>query len=117
MRWCAYVAVSVVLVGVLSGCAINDPTENEFAPDFINDTAHTATVAYCNGASSCRKHWWTMSLRPGERTSSNINAGRGNLSVFLVEQSGRHVCIRLARYVKTVRLSTGTSAACHAPYD
>jgi hypothetical protein len=110
-------ALSVILLGALSGYTINDPTENEFAPSIINDTAYSAIIAYCNGTSSCGMHLWTENLRPGERTSDSINAGRGNLSVFVVQEGGRRFCIRLARYTKAIHLSTATLAGCHAPYS
>lgn len=112
-----YLAFAFALVCVLSGCSISDPTENEFAPSFINDTASTATIAYCKGSSSCAESWWMETLRPDERTANSINAGRGNLSVFLIRDHGRRLCIRIARYVKTIRLSSATADACHAPYD
>jgi hypothetical protein len=106
-----------VLTSVLAGCTINDPTENEFAPQIINSTRSTASIVYCNGSSSCGAGWWTERLRPGQTTSASINAGRGNLSVFAVTEDEVRRCIRLARYTKTVRLSQATRAACHPPYS
>jgi hypothetical protein len=106
----------VVLAGVLAGCTINDPTENEFAPQIINDTRSTATVDYCNGSSSCGSATWTDTIRPGRKSSDSINAGRGNLAVFAVREDGTSRCIRITRYTKTVRLSAATRTACHPPY-
>jgi len=105
-----------MLAVVLAGCSLNDPTETEFAPKIINDSGATATIAYCNGGDSCKAHWWTETLAHGERTQDSINAGHGNLSVFLVTEHGQRRCIRLAHYTKAVRLSGATRAACHLPH-
>jgi hypothetical protein len=107
---------AVALAVLLAGCTINDPTENEFAPQIINDTLAVATIAYCDRSSSCKSYAWTETLRSGKRVSDSINAGRGNLSVFVVSEEGTHRCIRLARYTKTIRLSQATRTACHPPY-
>jgi len=107
---------ALVLAGSLAGCAINDPTETEFAPNIVNDTGALATIAYCNGGSSCKDYAWKETVRPGQTTSDSINAGRGNLSVFVVREERGRRCIRLARYTKTIRLSGATRAACHPPY-
>ena len=107
----------LALAGVLAGCSINDPTENEFAPQIVNNTPSTATMVYCSGSSTCGSAAWTETLRPGQTTSDSINAGRGNLAVFVVTQHGVRMCIRLARYTKTIQLSEATRAACHAPYS
>lgn len=107
----------LALAALLAGCAINDPTENEFAPQIINNTRTTVTIYYCRGSSSCGNAWWTETLRPGQTTSDSISAGRGNLSVFVVREDDERRCIRLARYTKSIRLSEATRAACHAPYD
>jgi hypothetical protein len=109
--------VSVLaLASVLAGCTINDSTENEFAPQIINNTRSTATIVYCSGTSSCGSPGWTETLRPGRATASNVNAGRGSLAVFSVTQDGTRRCIRLGRYAKTIRLSDASRAACHPPY-
>lgn len=107
----------LALASVLAGCTINDPTENEFAPQIINNTRSTASIVYCSGSSSCGAAAWTESLRPGQTTSDSINAGRGSLSVFVVTEDGVRRCIRLAHYTKTIRLSEPTRAACHTPYS
>jgi hypothetical protein len=107
---------AAALAGALAGCAISDPTENEFAPKIVNDTQARATVAYCNGASSCTEHWWNEMLRPGQTTSDSVNAGGGSLSVFAVSERGQRRCIRLTNYTTSLRLSAATRAACHAPY-
>ena len=74
--------IAFVFLVLLAGCTINDPTENTFGPRIINDTRSTATIAYCNGTSSCKPYFWTETLRAGASTSDNISAGRGDLSVF-----------------------------------
>jgi hypothetical protein len=106
----------LALTGVLAGCSVNDPTETEFAPKIINDSGSTATIAYCNGGNSCKAHWWIETLAPGRRAEDSINAGHGNLSVFLVTDRGQRRCIRLAHYTKAIRLSEATRTACHPPY-
>lgn len=112
-----YLVLSVLaLTGLLAGCSFNDPTENEFAPRIINDTRAVATIGYCNGSSSCRPYAWRERLEPGRRTSDSINAGRGNLSVFVVTENGVARCIRLARFTNILRLSSATTKACHPPY-
>lgn len=107
---------AAALAVILAGCTINDSTENEFAPQIVNDTPSVVTIAYCGGTSSCTPYAWTETVRPGERTSNSINAGRGSLSVFVVMAKGRRGCIRLARYAKAIRLSRASLAACHPPY-
>ena len=99
-----------------AGWLIGDPTENEFAPDIVNNNPSTATMVYCTGISSCGSAAWTERLRPGQATSDNLNAGRGSLSVFVVREGGTRRCIRLSRYAKTIRLAEATRAACHPPY-
>jgi hypothetical protein len=106
----------LALTSVLAGCTINDPTENTFAPRIVNDTRSTATIVYCNGISSCKPYFWTETLHAGASTSDNISAGPGDLSVFAVTANDGRCCIRLARQVKSLRLSTATAAACHRPY-
>jgi len=101
----------------LGGCAASDPTENTFAPQLVNDTRSTATVVYCNGSSSCEPDAWKETIRPGKRTSDNISAGRGNLSVFAVTDGGQTRCIRLSHYTKAIRLSEARPTACHSPYS
>jgi hypothetical protein len=108
--------VGVAAAGVLAGCAISDPTENTFAPQIVNDTKSPATVVYCDGSSSCKPNAWKETLRSGKRTSENISAGRGALSVFVVTDGGNTRCIRLSRYTKAIRLSEANPTACHPPY-
>lgn len=108
---------AVALAAALTGCGASDPTENEFAPKIINDTQAMASIAYCKGTSSCAAHWWDETLPPGQSTSDSINAGRGQLSVFVVNERGHRGCIRLASYTTSLRLSAATRAACHAPYS
>jgi hypothetical protein len=109
--------VLTVAALVLGGCSINDPTETEFAPNIVNDTQSAATMVYCSGTSTCGKPWRTESIRPGQSTSDSINAGHGNLSVFVVRANGISRCIRLAHYTKAIRRSAATAAACHSPYS
>jgi hypothetical protein len=111
------VGLAVLALAIsVTGCSINDSTETEFAPQIINNTRWSATMLYCGGTSSCGKPWWTERLRPGQSTSDSINAGHGNLSVFLVMTKGTRGCIRLAHYTKAIHLSDATPAACHRPY-
>jgi len=91
----ACLAVTSLLTGPTPSTL--DPTENTFAPQFVNDTNATATVDYCNRGAACAPTIWTERLRPGQSASDNISSGPGDLSVFVVKTTGHPRCIRLER--------------------
>jgi hypothetical protein len=116
VKWVCLALGAVALAAALTGCAVSDPTENEFGLQIVNNTGSTATVAYCSGSSSCRTHWWKVTLSPGRHTAYSVSAGPRSLSVFVVTGGGDRRCIRLAHYGKSISLSGATHAACHPPY-
>ncbi len=107
----------VVTVCVMTGCAINDPTENTGGVTFVNDTHRVLTVAYCADA-WCDSTYFTYALAAGGSGKDSITAGHGNLAVMVVTGGGGpRACIRIAKWpTASIRLSMASPTSCHRPY-
>jgi hypothetical protein len=101
----------VVSVGVLSGCASMDPTEQSFGVEFANNLPHAVVLKAC-GDDACRNFTDTWHLRPGATASDNIS-DRWVTSRWLVEEPSGGVigCLPLsfdAKYARVVVRLTQT---------
>jgi hypothetical protein len=80
-----------VLVLLVAGCTINDPTETTFSARFLNDLGYDATIGMCSNETTCRGGLhFNDPVKQGGSVSENISSD-GYVQPFRIATARGHV--------------------------